>query len=81
MMQSYFVSIHDHFNHEPFKRLLFPFQNKGRSHDQMGCSGWSRELFENLNANDRILFGVRIDGFLSSFDSFFFLSFFLVGVG
>ena len=72
MLESYFVSLHDHFNHEPFQPLLLPFQNKGRSHDQMGRSGWSRELFENLNANDRILFGVLIDCFLSSCLFFFF---------
>lgn len=80
MLESYFVSIHDNFNHEPFETLSFPFrQNKGRSHDQMGRSGWPRELFENLNANDRILFGVLIDCFLSSCLFFFF--FFLVVVG
>lgn len=38
----------------------------------MGRSGWPRELFENLNANDRILFGVLIDCFLSSCLFFFF---------
>ena len=73
MLESYFVSIYDHFNHEPFETLSFPFrQNKGRPHDQMGRSGWPRELFENLNANDRILFGVLIDCFLSSCLFFFF---------
>ena len=80
MLESYFVSIHDHFNHEPFELLLFPFQSKEKSHDQMGRSEWTRGLFENLDANDRILFGVLIDCFLSSC-LFFFFFFFLVGVG
>lgn len=44
MLESYFVSIHDHFNHEPFELLLFPFQSKEKSHDQMGRSEWTRGL-------------------------------------
>lgn len=46
--------------------------------DQMGRSGCPRE---NLNANDRILFGVLIDCFLSSCLFFFFFFFGGGGVG
>lgn len=75
MLESYFVSIHDHFNHEPFELLFFPFQSKEKSHDHMGRSEWTRGLFENLDANDRILFGVLIGCFLSSCLFFFFFFF------
>ena len=61
--------------------LKIKMQSMGKSHDQMGRSEWSLELFKHLKANERILFGVLIDCFLSSFLSFFSFLFFFGGGG
>jgi len=49
MLESYFVSIHDHFNQELFQELVEPLLVvKIR---ELSC-----ELFKNSNANDSVLF-------------------------
>ena len=49
MLESYFVSIHDHFYPELFHKLVEPLLI-------VKIREWSRELFKNSNANDSVLF-------------------------